>query len=72
MRNDKVVNFRLPTETWNALDQEAQNAGVTLSWWLRKILTEHVSNPIIHAPAISFTGKGNEIGTFFKTKEGTK
>ena len=26
----------------------------------------------IHIPAIEFTGVGDQIGTFFKTKEGTK
>jgi hypothetical protein len=66
MQNDKLVNFRLPTETWNVLDQQAQKAGVTLSWWLRKILTEHVNNPTIRLPIIEFTGRGDQIGEAFK------
>jgi predicted HicB family RNase H-like nuclease len=61
MQNDKTVHFRLPTETFVALNKEAESYGVTLSWLIRNILKDEVIKN-----AMDFTGRGGEIKNEFR------
>jgi hypothetical protein len=66
MQNDKNIHLRLPKETWNVLDQQAREAGVTCSWWIRKVLAEHIIHPTVRIDVVTFTGHGDEIGKHFE------
>jgi hypothetical protein len=62
------VQVIVPEEIAKALQAESDKLHGTVSWLARNILIEHVYT--VHIPALSFTGKGDEIGNYFKTKEG--
>ena len=73
--NNTTVPVRMPEETRVALNEEAIMRGVTLSWLIREILKQCAEThkiTTVRLPSIEFTGVGDQIGTFFKTKEGTK
>jgi predicted DNA-binding protein len=72
MSNNTTVPVRMPEETRVILDEEAKTRGVTLSWLVREILKQYSATHTIKTvrlPAIEFTGKGDEIGDYFKAKE---
>jgi hypothetical protein len=71
MEYDKTIPVRISEETRNALDAEALKRNVKLAWLVRDILTRYTEEHnllTIRIPAITFTGKGDEIGNAFKGK----
>jgi hypothetical protein len=67
MEYDKTIPVRVPPETRQALDDEAKQLGVKLSWLVRDILTQHAQDPALTAYRNRFirtpsNGKGDQIG----------